>query len=124
MPESTAQYSLGEGSIYVDTATGGIVTVMDASRAAYAWIYYALHTFNFPGLSSPPAAPRDRRADSAVVWVPVQHHRGVVIGLSAAAQVGEADQTERSTFMKDQLYLMRPGFTNAGAWAPSIAETR
>jgi hypothetical protein len=55
MPESTVQYRLGEGSsIYVDTATGGIVTVMDASRAAYAWIYYALHTFNFPGLSGRP----------------------------------------------------------------------
>jgi hypothetical protein len=55
MPESAVQYRLGEGiSVYVDTATGGIVTVMNASRASYAWIYYALHTFNFPGLSDRP----------------------------------------------------------------------
>lgn len=55
MPESTVQYRLGEGvSVYVDTATGAIVTVMNASRASYAWIYYALHTFNFPGLSAHP----------------------------------------------------------------------
>jgi len=55
MPESAVQYRLGEGIwVYVDTATGGIVTVMNASRASYAWIYYALHTFNFPGLSDRP----------------------------------------------------------------------
>lgn len=55
MPESAVQYQLGDGtSVYVDTATGRIVTVMNASRASYAWIYYALHTFNFPGLSGHP----------------------------------------------------------------------
>jgi len=41
-------------SIYVDSVDGRIVTVMDNSRAAYAWIYYALHTFNFPGLTTHP----------------------------------------------------------------------
>jgi uncharacterized iron-regulated membrane protein len=54
MPDSTVQYRLGARTIYVDAASGGIVTVMDTSRAAYAWIYYALHTFNFPGLSGRP----------------------------------------------------------------------
>lgn len=56
MPDSAVEYRLGgsETSIYVDSATGAVVTVMDKSRAAYAWIYYALHTFNFPGLSSRP----------------------------------------------------------------------
>lgn len=60
MPGSTVAYRLRESgtSIYVDAATGRIVTVMDASRAAYAWIYYALHTFNFPGLSSHPTLRR------------------------------------------------------------------
>ena len=29
---------------------------MDPSRRAYAWIYYALHTLNFPGLISRPLA--------------------------------------------------------------------
>jgi hypothetical protein len=41
-------------SIYVDENEGRILTVMDRSRAAYAWIYYALHTFNFPGLTTRP----------------------------------------------------------------------
>ncbi len=56
MPESTVLYRLeaGRTSIYVDMADGRIVTVMGTSRAAYAWIYYALHTFNFPGLSGHP----------------------------------------------------------------------
>jgi uncharacterized iron-regulated membrane protein len=41
-------------SVYVDQANGRILTVMNRSRAAYAWIYYALHTFNFPGLTTRP----------------------------------------------------------------------
>uniref|UniRef100_B0SYH8 PepSY-associated TM helix domain protein n=1 Tax=Caulobacter sp. (strain K31) TaxID=366602 RepID=B0SYH8_CAUSK len=41
-------------SIYLDPVTGRIVSVMDPSRKAYAWIYYALHTFNFPGLIDRP----------------------------------------------------------------------
>lgn len=40
--------------VYVDSVTGRIVTVMDPSRRAYAWIYYALHTFKFPGLVTHP----------------------------------------------------------------------
>jgi hypothetical protein len=36
--------------VYVDSATGQLLVVMDASRRAYAWVYYALHTFNFPML--------------------------------------------------------------------------
>ena len=27
---------------------------MDSSRRSYAWIYYALHTFQFPGLIEHP----------------------------------------------------------------------
>jgi hypothetical protein len=40
--------------VYVDPVSGRIVTVMDSSRRAYAWAFYALHTFKFPGLSSHP----------------------------------------------------------------------
>jgi hypothetical protein len=29
--------------------------VMDRSRETYAWVYYMLHTYNYPGLSSRPA---------------------------------------------------------------------
>jgi hypothetical protein len=40
--------------IYVDPVSGRIVTVMDTSRRAYAWAFYALHTFKFPGLAAHP----------------------------------------------------------------------
>lgn len=39
---------------YVDGATGRVLTVMDRSRATYAWTYYAVHAFNFPGLTARP----------------------------------------------------------------------
>ena len=42
--------------IYLDPLSGEILTVMDPGRRAYAWIYYALHTLNFPGLISRPFA--------------------------------------------------------------------
>lgn len=50
----TARRFAGEGirpPVYVDGGTGNILVVMNTSRAAYAWIYYALHSFNFPGLA-------------------------------------------------------------------------
>ena len=40
--------------VYVDGVTGQLLVVMDTSRRAYAWVYYALHTFNFPGLLEHP----------------------------------------------------------------------
>jgi uncharacterized iron-regulated membrane protein len=36
--------------VYVDGVSGKLLVVMDSSRRAYAWVYYALHTFNFPVL--------------------------------------------------------------------------
>lgn len=56
-PDSTWRISLGEPSlpgIYVDANSGRVLTIMDASRKAYAWVYYALHTGNVPGLVSRP----------------------------------------------------------------------
>jgi hypothetical protein len=41
-------------SVYLDPISGRVVIVMGASRKAYAWVYYALHTFNFPGLIDHP----------------------------------------------------------------------
>jgi uncharacterized iron-regulated membrane protein len=38
--------------IVIDGADGHLLTVLNASRKAYAWIYYALHTFNFPYLTT------------------------------------------------------------------------
>ena len=40
---------------YVDRLTGRILVVMDVSRRGYAWIYYGLHTLQFPGLIEHPA---------------------------------------------------------------------
>jgi uncharacterized iron-regulated membrane protein len=34
--------------VYVDRYTGHVLTAMNTSRRGYAWIYYALHTLNFP----------------------------------------------------------------------------
>lgn len=40
--------------IYIDQGSGRIVTVMDSGRRVYEWLYYALHTFKFPGLIAHP----------------------------------------------------------------------
>jgi hypothetical protein len=40
--------------LYVDRHTGRLLAVMDASRRDYAWVYYALHTLQFPGLIQHP----------------------------------------------------------------------
>ena len=46
----------GELRVYVDRYSGRVLAAMDASRRAYAWAYYGIHTLNFPGLISHPAA--------------------------------------------------------------------
>ncbi len=53
VPAGTVSYQLSGGykaRLFVDPATGEILAVVNRSRAAYDWVYYALHTFNFPGL--------------------------------------------------------------------------
>jgi hypothetical protein len=40
--------------LYVDRHSGRVLAVMDTSRRRYAWIYYALHTLQFPGLIEHP----------------------------------------------------------------------
>jgi uncharacterized iron-regulated membrane protein len=40
--------------VYADAATGQLLVVMDPSRRAYAWVFYALHSFNFPALLAHP----------------------------------------------------------------------
>jgi hypothetical protein len=60
LAESTAGAALFEvdGSaglrVYVDQYSGRLLAVMNASRRDYAWVYYALHTFQFPGLIQHP----------------------------------------------------------------------
>ncbi|WP_286880389.1 PepSY domain-containing protein [Sphingomonas sp.] len=79
-PPGTTRYAGATGpALYVDA--DHILTVMNTSRAAYAWAYYALHTFNFPGLTRRPALRR------GVIVVPLLAGlllslTGVVIGWS------------------------------------------
>jgi uncharacterized iron-regulated membrane protein len=40
--------------VYVDADAGKLLVVMDPSRRAYAWVFYALHSFNFPALLAHP----------------------------------------------------------------------
>jgi hypothetical protein len=40
--------------LYIDGVSGKLLVVMGRSRQAYAWFYYMLHTYNFPGLTSRP----------------------------------------------------------------------
>jgi hypothetical protein len=40
--------------LYVDGVSGKILVLMDRSRETYAWVYYMLHTYNYPGLSTRP----------------------------------------------------------------------
>jgi hypothetical protein len=46
------------GSIYLDPVNGRVLVLMDTSRKAYAWVYYALHTLKFPGLIERPILRR------------------------------------------------------------------
>ena len=57
MPPDAVMVHIDGGNavdVYVSSTTGNLVTVMDSSRQAYAWVFYALHTFKFPGLSARP----------------------------------------------------------------------
>lgn len=56
-PDSVRRAQLAGGAypdLYFDSDTGRLLTVMDRSRENYAWAYYALHTFKFPGLAGQP----------------------------------------------------------------------
>jgi uncharacterized iron-regulated membrane protein len=53
LPDTAVPFSIGTSHasrVYVDGVSGSLLVVMDTSRRAYAWVYYALHTFNFPVL--------------------------------------------------------------------------
>ncbi len=54
LPEGARLYLVGAADprrVYVDATTGVILVDMDASRRAYAWLYYALHTYKVPALA-------------------------------------------------------------------------
>jgi uncharacterized iron-regulated membrane protein len=55
LPEATRRVVLGDTPptwIHVDAGSGQIIQVMDRSRRIYRWLFYALHTFDVPGLSA------------------------------------------------------------------------
>ncbi len=39
-----------DATVYIDRRSGRVLAFVDKSRAAYDWLYYGLHTFNFPYL--------------------------------------------------------------------------
>lgn len=57
MPDSAIGFQLlGSGAtrVYVDGDSGGLLVVLGPGRRAYDWVYFALHTLNFPGLLDHP----------------------------------------------------------------------
>ncbi|MEG3126031.1 PepSY domain-containing protein [Sphingomonas sp. GB1N7] len=82
-PASAVQINLAGGdapSVTIDGSDGRLLTVMSNSRAAYAWIYYALHTFNFPGLTTRPML-RDVLVMIPLIFGFLFSITGVVIGV-------------------------------------------
>lgn len=43
-----------DAAVYIDAVTGQPVALIDNSRKAYAWVYYAMHTSKFAGLEDRP----------------------------------------------------------------------
>ena len=62
LPDRAERFDLetpdGQATLYVDPLTGRPLALVDASRKAYAWVYFALHTFKFPGLIERPVLRR------------------------------------------------------------------
>jgi uncharacterized iron-regulated membrane protein len=59
VPEDAMAARTGSGGrirVYVGQFSGLLLAVMNPSRRAYAWVYFCLHTLNFPGLVDHPAA--------------------------------------------------------------------
>ena len=57
LPGSAVGFQLigpGPTRVYVDRDTGRLLVVLGPGRRAYDWVYYALHTLNFPGLLGHP----------------------------------------------------------------------
>ena len=57
LPDGVLQASVDVGErlrVFIHPASGDLLVVMDRSRAAYAWLYYMAHTYNYPGLSDRP----------------------------------------------------------------------
>jgi hypothetical protein len=61
LPDRALRFDLAEpkgAGLYVDPVTGRTLALVDNSRKTYAWVYFALHTFNFPFLIDRPILRR------------------------------------------------------------------
>ncbi len=61
LPDRALRFDLAEpqgAGLYVDPVTGRSLALVDNSRKTYAWVYFALHTFNFPVLIDHPILRR------------------------------------------------------------------
>jgi uncharacterized iron-regulated membrane protein len=57
MPTSAVGYRLsgpGDWRVYVDGDSGQLIILLGPGRRAYDWLFFALHTLNFPGLLDHP----------------------------------------------------------------------
>jgi uncharacterized iron-regulated membrane protein len=83
-PAGSVKLSMGGPKpfdLYVDAVHGSIATVMDPSRRAYAWVYFALHSFKLPGLIERPILWR------CIMLIPLTlgfafSVTGVIVGIS------------------------------------------
>jgi hypothetical protein len=61
LPDRALRFDLAQprgAGLYVDPVTGRTLALVDDSRKTYAWVYFALHTFNFPFLIDRPILRR------------------------------------------------------------------
>ncbi len=61
LPDRALRFDLAApkgAGLYVDPVTGRTLALVDNSRKTYAWVYFALHTFNFPFLIDHPILRR------------------------------------------------------------------
>jgi uncharacterized iron-regulated membrane protein len=93
----TARLIQGDGrsrpDVVFDGVTGRVLTVNDGSRKAYAWVYYVLHTFKFPGLAERPGLRQ------AFVLIPLLlgflfSITGVVIGWQRLRTSGRLERSQ------------------------------
>jgi len=55
LPATAIRVPVGSAGLYLDGVDGTVLVLMDRSRAAYAWIYYMVHSYNYPMLAPHPA---------------------------------------------------------------------
>ena len=94
LPDGVLRATVDPGrpfSVFVHPASGKLLVVMDRSRAAYAWLYYMVHTYNYPGLSDRPVLR------ITILLVPLSLGfafaiTGVIVGIRRLSSLTRADR--------------------------------